>query len=853
MRSALVVTAVFLATATLSGPLDAQVGAGRDSVDRTTIIAGEQYGAGTLHRFFFGSHYRDLWTTPIAVEVLDMQKVGGGLTPTTAGGGAQTKSLRFRGNDGQQYAFRSVDKDPSVPRPELQGTIVEYIYRDQTSSAHPAAPAVAAVLMRATDILHAAPRLVVLPDDPALREFRERFAGTLGFFEERAISEHATPFLGASEIIDGHELFERVTAGPDQIDTRGFLTARLLDLLIGDWDRHQGQWGWARFGDEDVRHWVPIPEDRDYALVRYDGLLPALGRLATPRLTSFGDRYPNMVGLVWNGQVVDRHFLMELDKSTWDSIATFLETRLTDSVMGAAVAAMPREYRRLDSLRLVRTLMERRDRLPQAARAFYRMLAREATLHGTDRADVATIDRQGDGSVDVTLASGAFASGATRVRRRFDPDETSEIRLFLHGGDDRVVIRGDEPRITLRIIAGSGSDIVNDSSGAGGVHFYTSDGDRVTGLQGVRVDRRSYQAPPRASRNHPPYRDWGNRWQALVLGSMSPDVGLFLGAGVYRKHFGFRHFPYASRIRVDGGYAAGAKTLRTGILAHVRRSNSRSYFRLAAAASGIDVVRFHGFGNESTILDPDDSQFYSVNQVQYAVDATMVFSLARSAALALGPTLMYSSTKDRPGRYLASVPDLYGSGEFGQVGGHAELRFDTRDVPAAATRGVLLVLGGAVTPRVWDVDSTTFGEVHGLATTYLSATRAPLSPTLALRVGGKQVFGTYPFQEAAFIGDASTVRLGRQNRFAGDAAAYGSAELRLTLGRILLLLPGHIGIFGLGDVGRVFLDGESSNKWHWAAGGGVWLSFLNSANTVSVALAKSEERLGIYASAGFAF
>ena len=850
----LVVPTAALAILALPCSSQAQVGRGRDSVLHTTSVAAGHYGASSVHRFFFGRHYRDLWTTPIAVEVLDLQTVGGGLTPTTAGGGRQTKSLRFRGQNGQQYGFRSIDKDQSVPRPELQGTIVEYIYQDQTSSQHPAGPAVAAVLMQAAGILHTEPRIVVLPDDPALGQFRERFAGTLGFFEERAISHHATPFAGASEIIDGNELFDRMMRGPrDRVDARAFLTARLLDLVIGDWDRHRGQWGWARFGNEEVRQWIPIPEDRDYAFVRYDGLLPALGRLATPRLTSFGDEYPNMVGLTWNGQEVDRHFLMELQRPIWDSVATALQTCLTDSVIDAAVASMPQEYRALDSVRLARALKQRRDRLPAATHAFYRMLAREATLHATDQAELVTIDRQRDGGVEVTFASRVPPSADPYLRRRFDPAETSEIRLFLHGGDDRVVVRGDGRGITLRIIAGTGRDLLSNASRASGMHFYTADGDRVTGRARVNIDRRSYTPPPRESLNDPPHRDWGNRWQFLAMAGMSPDVGLFVGTGVYRKHFGFRHAPYASRVRVDGGFAAGARTFRAGILAHVHRSNSASYFRMGATASGIDVVRFHGFGNESALVDSDAGEFYRVNQVQYTFDAAMVLSLAPSTALAFGPTLKYSSTKDQPGRFLATMPDLYGTGNFGQVGGRAELRFDTRDVPAAPSRGVLLVLGGAVTPGVWDVDSTTFGEVHGLATTYLSATSAPLAPTLALRVGGRRVFGTYPFQEAAFIGGASTVRLGRQNRFAGDAAVYGSAELRLQLSRIVLLLPGHIGIFGLGDVGRVFLDGESSTKWHWAAGGGVWVSFLTSANTVSVALAKSEERAGIYASAGFAF
>jgi hypothetical protein len=43
------------------------------------------------------------------------------------------------------------------------------------------------------------------------------------------------------------------------------------------------------------------------------------------------------------------------------------------------------------------------------------------------------------------------------------------------------------------------------------------------------------------------------------------------------------------------------------------------------------------------------------------------------------------------------------------------------------------------------------------------------------------VWGQVPFQEAAFIGGASTVRGLYSDRYAGDASAYGNAELRFHL------------------------------------------------------------------------
>jgi hypothetical protein len=90
------------------------------------------------------------------------------------------------------------------------------------------------------------------------------------------------------------------------------------------------------------------------------------------------------------------------------------------------------------------------------------------------------------------------------------------------------------------------------------------------------------------------------------------------------------------------------------------------------------------------------------------------------------------------------------------------------------------------------------------------------------------------------------VRLGRQNRYAGDASVYAQSELRLFLTKFYFLAPADFGVLGLADVGRVFLDGEESDVWHAAGGGGIWASFLDRAYMVSLSLAKSSERTAVY-------
>jgi hypothetical protein len=225
--------------------------------------------------------------------------------------------------------------------------------------------------------------------------------------------------------------------------------------------------------------------------------------------------------------------------------------------------------------------------------------------------------------------------------------------------------------------------------------------------------------------------------------------------------------------------------------------------------------------------------------------------LASRLRFSLGPVVRFATVPPgaNAGRFIL-VTRPYGSGDFGEVGASAGLRLDTTHEPIPR-HGFVLDAAGTYYPRLWDVTSG-FGEVHGMASAYLSGGGA-LEPTLALRAGGKRVWGRYPFFEAAFLGGTDSVRGLRAQRFAGDASLYASAELRVRLTDFFFVLPGEMGAFALGDVGRVYLAGEDSRKWHPAVGGGLWFSVLDRSRMLSLAVARSEERTGVYLWAGFAF
>ena len=211
----------------------------------------------------------------------------------------------------------------------------------------------------------------------------------------------------------------------------------------------------------------------------------------------------------------------------------------------------------------------------------------------------------------------------------------------------------------------------------------------------------------------------------------------------------------------------------------------------------------------------------------------------------IGPALKYTDTDESKDQFI-NQEKPYGWGKFGELAVHTVLSWEGRDSTVFPRRGFFAAVRGTYFPKAWDVESD-FGQVNGNLNGYFSAGRVA---TLALRVGGKKVFGTYPYMEGAPIGEGGlgvgalaepedSVRGYRARRYLGDASAWGNADLRLRVSHVTLLLPGAWGVNGFGDVGRVWLKGESSDTWHTGLGGGIWLSFLNDRMAFSGGLAHS--------------
>ena len=155
--------------------------------------------------------------------------------------------------------------------------------------------------------------LYYVPSDPALGKYREVLAHRVCLLEpepETIIPTEAVNTDGAYV-----KLRENNNLG---IVQENVLRARLLDMLIADWDRHKNQWDWSTIDSNNMKYYYPIPEDRDQAFFHTNGMLSKLIRIFTlPNLIGFSESGDKLEKLNYKVYSFDRYFMSQLTRADW--------------------------------------------------------------------------------------------------------------------------------------------------------------------------------------------------------------------------------------------------------------------------------------------------------------------------------------------------------------------------------------------------------------------------------------------------------------------------------------------------------------------------------------------------------
>ncbi|MEM7107238.1 MAG: BamA/TamA family outer membrane protein [Bacteroidota bacterium] len=843
-------------------PCEATEESGVTDLKETLTTSGGYYPAKGMKRLLFGSHYRSSWNKAIEVPYLDLRTEKNGLTIYEKGGGRQTTSLKMKGGDGREYAFRSVDKDPTkVLGKEFRGTVVSEAFKDVTSMQHPYGALVAASMLDETDILHVNPKLYVLPDDQSLGPFRKDYADLLGMLEEKPINvkKVKVPFADADEVVQTYKMFRALYKDHDNvINKQQYAEARMFDILVGDWGRHEDNWKWA--GYSNVNSGVtyrPIPRDRDHIFSRWDGFLIWLAdrEWAKPSGENFGHEIKDIKSLTWQSRHFDRFLLSELSLEDWVAAAEYIQAKITPEVIERSLTQMPEEVYSLSAPEISEKLKQRAKDLKRYARDYYQLLSTEVDVVGSNKREHFDAVRQPNGDVKVTVKKikKDNSLGRTLYERIFKSQETKEIRLFGLDGNDVFNVSGEaKASILIRIIGGPDPDKIVDTSivkkGNKNTMIYERDirSEVELGSESKNVNHwdnslYNYDRTRFAYHTYTPIFSIGSNSTAGFGGS--------LGVRFKRQKFGKSDF---SAIHTIKGRFTTEDIIIFSYNGRYRHVFGKWDVELEALYADDNLFnKYFGPGNGSVNDDDlDDDGFYETRYETIGGGIGVIHDFWKKSFLRLGLSFEQSDPVLEAGTILEEESNLESpplettSLNILETGTELDLDFrDRSDLPEHGTRLYLSYQHGFLT----DEDYDGYGVVKGFIEKY-STWRKRNPWTLALRMGGSTSYGEdlIPFYKRDYLGQQNNLRGYEQHRFTGKSNLFLNSEVRMQLTSFqTALVPLKFGINGFFDVGRVFSDLDTSEQWHEGYGFGVYFVPIKESFSLNISVGFSEEETGL--------
>ncbi len=760
----------------------------RDSVVKAVEPSYDSVSKG--HRFWFGENYRTLWSTPVKMRVLHLSREKGGLKVVKLGGGMQTRSLRLEDTQGRQYALRTIQKYPERGLPEnLRPTIAKDILQDQVSTGHPYGALVVPPLARALGLAHVTPEVVYVADDEGLGEYRQMFANAVYLFEEREPED-------TDDTDNTAKVQRKLEEDNDfRVEQRLVLRARLLDFLLGDWDRHEDNWRWIPEKKKGHTLYRPVPRDRDKVFYRTSGVFPWIlsHQWLKSNLQPYSDDIRDIPGWNFNARFFDRYFLNELSKDTWLAEANYVRSKLTDSLVLSAMKLMPDTIYRLNGESLYKTFLARRDNLPTMALEYYRFLAKVVDVPLSGGTEIVKSAAAGDSlHLQVFNKKKDGSEGRTLYDRVFSATETRELRVYGMGGPDDFNGKAGKHPFRVRWIPGGGDSVSNG------------------------YNRRAFKF---------------DRKGPMGLINYSIDQGFQLKAGYIIEKQGFAKEPFAQKHELWASYATGRQSWQFNYDGRFTDLIGKSDLLLDVDILGPhNLTNFFGIGNEVPYDRKDERRSISFfrNRMNH-IDANVLLetSIADRLKLRYGITTEFYSSDAEANEdlffeeYNRLNPAQQVFRNRFQAGFMTSLSYDNRDNASVPTSGLTVDLSASVKKQV-NEGGNDYGRVRAVMNYYFNVADKAL--VVANRVGGDLVFGDPAFFQMARLGGVNSLRGLHTGRYSGDAMVYHNLDLRLRLFHFnSYLLPGTVGLVGFHDVGRVWVKGEHSARWHNGYGGGVYI------------------------------
>lgn len=811
----------------------------------TTVIAGAEYKKGWLGKKLWGEHYRKVWTMPVNVSKIKLDTTFGGVRPVEKGGGRQTKNLRLDAANKRQYAIRSINKDYGEALPEVaQGTFIETIIKDQMSVAHPYAGATLGALSAAAGVYSTNPKIVFIGDDAKLGKFREEFKNDLYSLEDRPTDDNAK-FYGAKDVHDTEDFLEKLRKTSDHYaDPEPFIRARLFDMFISDWDRHDDQWKWAEYEQDGKHIYKAIPKDRDQAFSKFDGLLVgmAAGAANLPYLQGFSNDIKDIGGFNFEARPLDMQITNRVTIDTWRNIATSMQQSLTDAAIEKAIKLLPPEVFAVTGEEMISKLKARRDNLVSFAERYYYDLSKNVDIQATEKDDLIKVKGVDDDHVNISLFDldkNGNPKSQPYYTRTFSSSETDEVRVYGIGGNDKFVADGNTgKKILIRLIGGIEKDSYEASNFSGNIKVYDNPDNTFSS------NIRKYISSDTAI-NH-----FDRKGTKLNKSGFGPRIGytnedrIFVGFGYKMKKQQWRKTPFGYSNDLAVLYSITQKDFRFIYKGVFNEAIGKWNLGLLADYDLVRDAYFMGIGNNTLKFENSARHYhlYKNKELNTGLSVYRTFDSTHTITFTgfyQAVELINEANTFLSQYYFPAHQSQFTS--FEQFGG-ARIEYDFTKIndKIAPNKGIKFHAGAEYTKNL--KNSNDIVRFSGLFGFYV-----PLGPlTLAVKTGAATLAGEPEFYQYNKLGGGPTLRGFARFRFYGKTAFYNQNELQWNFDVKSYLFGGKMGLIALFDNGRVWQPGEKSDKWHTAIGGGIMIAPFNLVSiTGTYAVSQEDQRISL--------
>lgn len=792
-----------------------------------------------FYKALWGKHYREFYGKQVNAPVVLLDTLMGGLKPLKRGGGQQSKSLRLEDKKGRQFVMRALKKSTikflqanafqdTYIGDALDGTVVDKFLADFYTTSHPYTPFAIGELADAIGVSHTNPELYYIPKQEVLGEFNDDFGDELYMIEEHVgdtqlgLESFGTP----KKILSTADLLQEINkSGKAVVDEPSYIRARLFDMLLGDWDRHEDQWRWALFENEDgTEYCKPIPRDRDQAFSKYDGALISLLTRAIPalrKMQTFGEDLRSVKWFASSPYHLDLTLINASGWEEWEKQAKYIQEGISDADIERAFEAIPSEIKGSTINDIKAKLKGRRGNLMKIARAYNKYLNTFEVITGTQKSDDFKITRLPDGKTNIKIDRKDLGI----LDRTFSNDITKEIWVYGLDGKDSFLVEGDgDHPIKIRIIGGKKNDTYDfKNTKKVKLHEYKSKKNTI-----INKNSKKWLVDDYGINNYDHRKVRHSFKQLLPLIAVNPDDGLKVGVLSKYTFFGLQRNPFTYKHSISAAYYTSTSGFDFSYNGEFSSIFHHWNFGIEGLYTSPNFAEnFFGFGNEtSNDRETNDLDFNRVRIRKWNAAVSLIWRGANGGHFQFKPLVESFDVENTEERFVTNLPadnSIFERQIYGGV--EASYNFENKDSAAFPTLGLNIGLTAGYKTNIDNTDSdNSFGYIHPELAIDHKLTKSG-SLVLATKLGGEVILGDdFEFYHGARIGGNNSLRGFRNERFTGKQSFYQNTDLRIPLGGLKTsVIPIRYGISGSFDYGRVWTANDTSNVWHNSVGGSLWV------------------------------